>query len=59
MNALLLPAHARRLKLFLHVSSCYANGNQKQGSVVEERLYPLALNGKRAEHEVRPPAASA
>lgn len=41
-----------RLKLFLHVSSCYVNGNQPQGSEVQERLYPLVLNGKRVDHAV-------
>ncbi|KIZ05743.1 hypothetical protein MNEG_2214 [Monoraphidium neglectum] len=41
-----LAARMRRLRSFVYISTCYSNMNRPRGSLVEERLYPLMLDGR-------------
>jgi len=54
-----------RARLFLHISSAYANGNRPSGSTVEERIYPLGFGDSQLPHarlaaelSLMPPAAA-
>lgn len=50
-SVLELAASCRQLRSLVHVSTAFVNSNRPKGSVVEERLYPLAFGDQPADAE--------
>ncbi|KAI8471567.1 MAG: male sterility protein-domain-containing protein [Monoraphidium minutum] len=65
LSVVRLAARMQRLKSFVYISTCYANMNRPRGSLVEERLYPVMVDGREfdtshlAEELLAMPAAEA